>query len=398
MGFVQTSTDRLMGRKLFVWGASVGGRRWQEYLSQPGRAYIEIQAGLARTQAECVPMPGKTEWSWTEAFGLLAADPGVVHGAGWRTAWQGVDQALERALTRRDVERIDNDLSAVATRRPVEFLQTGSGWGALERYRCRSQRRPDPIGSEFVFEESTLGEEQRPWMDLIDNGRLPELDVSETPVSWMIQEDYESLLRESIREDLSSKAAWLSWLHLGIMRYERGDIEGAKAAWQSSIRCRPSMWAYRNLAAVSVWAKEFSEAKEYYEKAWDLGPKGVPLAVELLQNLNELKDYVGMTAFVWTLPPEVRSHERVHIWSARAAIEQDELEGIESLFEREFVTIREGEETLTNIWYQYQAKKLARVENRPVDENLLRQVRRECPPPMNINYQMFNEEYFKTKV
>ena len=29
-GLVQTSTDLLRGRKLFVWGAGPGGRRWQQ--------------------------------------------------------------------------------------------------------------------------------------------------------------------------------------------------------------------------------------------------------------------------------------------------------------------------------------------------------------------------------
>jgi hypothetical protein len=397
-GFVQTSTDRLRGRKLFVWGSSVGGRRWQDYLSQPGRAYVEIQAGLARTQAESVPMPGKTEWSWTEAFGLLTADSGIVHSPDWREAWQGVDRSLEAVLSRREVERIDKELATVATYRPVEFFQKGSGWGALERYRCRIQQKTDTIGPEFVFDESTLGEAQRPWIDLMANGRLPDLEVSEIPASWMIQSDYESLLIESIQGDIKNKTAWLSWVHIGIMRYERGDIEGARDAWHSSIRSKASMWSYRNLAAVSVRAKEFFKAKVYYEKAWDHGPKRAELAVEHLQNLNELKDYTGINEFIRALPPEVRSHERVHIWSAMAAIERDEFEGIESLFEREFVTIREGEETLTNIWYRYQAKRLAKAENRPLDEELMRRVRAECPPPKNINYQMFNEDYFKAKV
>ncbi|MBM3496554.1 MAG: DUF5107 domain-containing protein, partial [Armatimonadetes bacterium] len=56
-GFFETSTDLLRGRKLFCWGMGQGGRQWQEFLAAPGHAYIEIQAGLARTQMECVPMP-----------------------------------------------------------------------------------------------------------------------------------------------------------------------------------------------------------------------------------------------------------------------------------------------------------------------------------------------------
>ena len=48
-GLAQTSTARLRGRKLFVWGAGEGGRRWQEWLTEPGSGgYAEIQAGLAK--------------------------------------------------------------------------------------------------------------------------------------------------------------------------------------------------------------------------------------------------------------------------------------------------------------------------------------------------------------
>jgi len=79
-GLIQTSTSRLGGRKLFVWGMGRSGRRWQEFLSCPGaQPYIEIQAGLAQTQLEYLPMPAGSEWSWLEAYGYLDADAAVVH-------------------------------------------------------------------------------------------------------------------------------------------------------------------------------------------------------------------------------------------------------------------------------------------------------------------------------
>ncbi len=85
-GLVQTSTDRLRGRKLFLWGRSPGGDHWQEWLGQPGREYLEIQAGLARTQLEHLPMPGRASWAWVEAYGLLESDPDAVHTADWTRA------------------------------------------------------------------------------------------------------------------------------------------------------------------------------------------------------------------------------------------------------------------------------------------------------------------------
>lgn len=83
-GLVQTSTDLLRGRKLFLWGSGPGGRRWQQWLTEPGTVgYAEIQAGLARTQLEHIPLEPGAEFSWLESYGPLTADPGVVHGDDW---------------------------------------------------------------------------------------------------------------------------------------------------------------------------------------------------------------------------------------------------------------------------------------------------------------------------
>src|SRR5690606_732793 len=76
-GLVQTSTDVLRGRKLFVWGAGPGGRLGQQWLTAPGTGgYCEIQAGLARTQLEHVRLEPESEVSWLEAYGPLDTPPG----------------------------------------------------------------------------------------------------------------------------------------------------------------------------------------------------------------------------------------------------------------------------------------------------------------------------------
>ncbi|KIF01902.1 hypothetical protein PL81_33000, partial [Streptomyces sp. RSD-27] len=86
-GLAQASTGLLRGRKLFVWGAGAGGRRWQEWLTEPGTGgYAEIQAGLARTQLEHVRLDAGEEFSWLEAYGPLSAEPGAVHGDDWARA------------------------------------------------------------------------------------------------------------------------------------------------------------------------------------------------------------------------------------------------------------------------------------------------------------------------
>ncbi|MDR2998518.1 MAG: DUF5107 domain-containing protein, partial [Microbacterium sp.] len=57
-GLAHVSTAPLTGRKLFVWGDTTGGRRWCDWLGGETGDYFEIQAGLATTQYEHLPMPG----------------------------------------------------------------------------------------------------------------------------------------------------------------------------------------------------------------------------------------------------------------------------------------------------------------------------------------------------
>ena len=79
-GFAQTSTRGLRGRKLFLWGSGPAGSRWQEWLCGPGARYAEIQAGWCPTQLEHDRLAGGASVSWTEAFGGVDLEPGIVAG------------------------------------------------------------------------------------------------------------------------------------------------------------------------------------------------------------------------------------------------------------------------------------------------------------------------------
>ena len=51
-----TSTQRLRSRKLFSWGSRQASDRWQEFFTDQAGRYLEIQAGLGKTQYGCIPM------------------------------------------------------------------------------------------------------------------------------------------------------------------------------------------------------------------------------------------------------------------------------------------------------------------------------------------------------
>src|SRR5829696_1067825 len=97
LGFVQTSTAALRGRKLFCWGSAAGGRRWQEWLCGPGSRYLEIQAGLATTQLEHLRLSANAEISWVEAYAPIEAEARAVHSS-WPGAIAHVTELAARAI------------------------------------------------------------------------------------------------------------------------------------------------------------------------------------------------------------------------------------------------------------------------------------------------------------
>jgi len=385
-GLVEVSTAKLRGRKLWVWGTKPGGRRWQEYLSVPGRAYFEIQAGLAPTQMECVPMPAGAQWTWTEAFGLLEADPGKIHSKLWAEAVEEADRALEAALPQAKLDLLDGELASVTVLPAEELLARGSGWGALERRRLAACGEEDLIPVELAFDDSSLGADQAPWLKLLETGVFPETDPMREPGHWMVQPEWEKLLCRSVEAGRSDH--WLAWLHLGVMRMEARDLEGARAAWLQSLRRRPSAWALRNLSVLERRQGNPWVSLGLLRQAWDTGPRIAALAVEYTRDLLELERYDLLREFVSSLPGEISQHERVQINHATASLRTGHLEEVEMLFRRDFATIREGEVKLTDLWFEFHQRKIAAAENLPIDDALRNRIRKEFPAPLSIDFRM----------
>jgi hypothetical protein len=273
-GLIQTSTAQQKGRKLFVWGMAPGSRLWQEFLSGSGQAYLEIQAGLGRTQAEYVDTQPGQEWSWLEAYGLAEAEPRIVHGGDWRAAGDAVNDFLERRLPPHELEREWRRTQPLAPRPPEEIIQRGAGWGALERRRRTRQKEPPFCGAELPFDDAALTERQEPWLELLERGALPAPDA--TPAAWMVQTEWHDLLATAVARG----GDWHALLHLGVMHYYRRRYAEAGKCWRDSLAQRPNAWALRNLAVLARDGGRAGEAADLLGQAQALLPNLRPLAVE----------------------------------------------------------------------------------------------------------------------
>ncbi|MFM9372275.1 DUF5107 domain-containing protein [Streptomyces sp. Da 82-17] len=347
-GLVQTSTDLLRGRKLFLWGTAAGGRRWQEWLSEPGGGgYAEIQAGLARTQLEHVKLDAESEFSWLEAYGPLAADADRVHGTDWAAARTEVSARLATALPRPGVDAAYEAWLTRADTPPGERLATGSGWGALELLRTGLELPGTP------FPESTLGPEQAPWTELLRGGALPPTTAPDaphgpTPVGRAWRDMLETAPADPATE-----------YHLGVAQWHAGDRAQAVRSWERGLQHAPHDWQLlRCLAVADAQAGQRERAAERYAAAFDgLGaedssPAAVALAGEALEALLD----AGRTPAartVWDrLPPRIRARGRFRFLLAQLLLAEGDTAGARAVYDEGFevADLREGAEGVGNLW------------------------------------------------
>jgi hypothetical protein len=300
-GLLQASTDRLRGRKLFVWGTNPGGRRWQSWLAPGTDGYLEIQAGLAPTQFEYVPMPGEASWDWLEAYGPYGDFP-----------------ALPLDLWR-----------SIADDEP-ERLFSGSGWGALELLRTGTDPLP---GTPF----DSLGDAQAPWLALLD-GAMPVGDPLSAPGCTLVA--WHSLLE-------AAPESWISLYHLGVARWYDGDTLGAESAWEQSLALAESPWSLRALAFARP-----DQAAGLLLRAVELAPAVPGLAIEALEALLAAGSASEAASVLASLPGSVATLGRLRLLDARIRHALGDVAGARAVFDAGFEVpdLREGEEILTETW------------------------------------------------
>ncbi|RBM20844.1 DUF5107 domain-containing protein [Streptomyces sp. PT12] len=349
-GLVQTSTATLRGRKLFVWGAGPGGRRWQRWLTEDGApGYAEIQAGLARTQLEHVPLAAGGEVSWVECYGPMDADPTVVRGPDWAAARAHAEKRLAATLPEATVDAAYRAWLPLADRDPDEVLHTGSGWGALEVARGGYALPGTP------FDPATLGPDQRPWLTLLDTGRFPEEDAApERPPG-------PSLVAQPWRERLEcAPGGPLTDYHLGVAQWHAGDRAQARRSWERSLSAAPSPWTSRCLALAEAWGghpqRAIAGALAAAKRA--LATEGVdPVALAALARdmipvlLDAGRADIARRVFD-RLPREVRARGRFRLLDARILLALGDRAGARAIFDAGFevADLREGDEVLSTTW------------------------------------------------
>jgi len=184
---------------------------------------------------------------------------------------------------------------------------------------------------------------------------------------------------------------WYALLHLGVMRMEHFDLCGAQAAWEESLRLEPSSWAWRNLGALAVRRGETDQALDFYRRAWELLPHPsaaqLALAIEYFQLLVQNAAFQQGLDLFRSLPDEIRTADRVQILYGWISLALGNFAAVESVLEREFAVIREGETSLTDLWFELHSAQECGKRWEDLDSQEKLELARRYPPPPHIDFR-----------
>ncbi len=376
-GFLHFSDDKLIGRKLFLWGQCTGGRHFSEFLAEKNSYYIEIQAGLAHTQLEHFPMPPNSKIEWIEGYAPLNCSPSDVNGD-YDKAVEAAENNLTEILNTSGLYAPElTDSSKLSER---EMLYRGSGWGMLEE-----KLRQNKI-SDYFDDWYSLDSETADYKALLDEGSLPKHQPLDCPKSYVSGNLWVQKLRKSIES--SEGRHYYSYLALGVALYERGcygDKDAMKECfemWKKSAETEENPWAYRNMAAyLANEVGDKSAAADYAEKALFMMPNERALAVDCGQILLSGGQYRRWLDVCAKLPAKTLSIGRVSLLRARALLALDELEEAEKTVNESFEMpdIKEGELSISALWFQLKAKQNGITEEEAKQRFIL---------PYNLDFRM----------
>ena len=369
-GLVHCSTNPMRGRKLFVWGMGQGGRHWQRFLSNGTEKYIEIQAGIAKTQQDHVPMPENVTWEWLEAYGSLTCD---VEGLNYAQAAARCAQALETKQSLSALLREQAGRGQKIARAQGELVLSGSGWGTLENARRQLVQLP-PLSAVCRFLDASLGPAQSSWLTLLKTGAYPECDPLSPPESYMIGPWWMDRLQAAPR-------TCAGLYQLGVMQHAAGKTDKAKESLLRCLMIHENPWALRALARINWLEGRESSCLADYRRALELKPGYAPLCLEYAETLLKLHREEALLAFLDALDAALTAQPRFLYLRAAADVALGRWAEAESILLEPLVIpdMREGELSLCDLWFALYQKK----------EGISRQeAERRFPLPEALDFRM----------
>lgn len=379
--FFERSTNKLRYRKMFCWGNLRGGRKWESFLSKGNEGeYIELQAGIMPTQVNGFDMEANSVIEFVQAFSFdnLKDNYVDIFDNDYSKAREKVEKIVNNNIDENHLNNLIRKYSEESNLEIDDILFYGNGWGALEDIRREKYNlKKSPSG--LKFPKDSIKENCKIWLDLLENGYMNELEAKELPISYMM--DYKDILENSTKINAASL------LHLGIIYYENFEEDKALEAWLKSIEIKPTAIAYRNISVYYKNKNDYKKALYYMENAvniFDTKEIDEAFLAEYFYLLDLLKEYDKIIQ----LYEKYGYYEKIAIYAARSYLALKQYEKLEKIFKMEQITIREGENYILDVYFEYIAMLKSKKEGIEFNKELIKKVRMEEEAPENLDFRM----------
>lgn len=303
-GLLHLSTDRLQARKLFTWGDNPGADSWQGFLTKRAGRYIEIQAGLAKTQYGCLPMPPNSSWDWIEQYGPVSVPKELLEGR-YEDLELYTSKIAAKQLKKNALEEMLVQTRAFSKMQSTVMVE-GSCYGALNKY------AKDKFGERNLSSHLDFGKITGPalqWKNLIDHEALEIPDPLEKPEDFICSKPlYEALVRSI---EGKNKNNWYAYYQIGLYDFWKNEYQSSKAMFLHSYALHPSAWSLHGLAAVSLASSAHDEASGYIREGLSLASSDISYVKDAFKILLICEHYQDILDIYEALDPEIQGNKRL---------------------------------------------------------------------------------------
>ncbi len=175
---------------------------------------------------------------------------------------------------------------------------------------------------------------------------------------------------------------------MGVAELEKGHFGNAREHFESSLALKDNAPAHRCLALLHQRGGDLDAAHAAYMRAWSLCGYDQNLAIEIGEFLVRHKRYTAFDALVKSLPAPIAADERIALFKAQIALERGEYATVRQLLQREYCTIREGELSLSELWFASHIKEAEGRAGRKLTPAEKGKLTQEFPPPLQIDFRV----------
>ncbi len=331
-GLLQFSSNNLKGRKLFSWGHRKGAKHWQNMLTDKAGDYVEIQAGLGKTQYECIPMPPKCVWSFSECYTLADIPADKVNAS-----YDDLVNAVKKQINSLGgCSALDNSLADFINNISLqkgEIIFKGSGFGYLNV--VLGGKAPSHL--EFCADD-----EIKSWLDLANGKKITD------NLSFAYGAKMKNLLHKN--ENICN---WNIPYQLALLSYDKREFNKAKEYCERSLILDNN--EYNNHLYSSILYQLGDENCVYFaEKCIDIKNNSYCLAESILSLLLKQQAYDCVINCFNKLTDDLKKNPRLLMYLSMAYLKSNNAKKAEEILLCDgglvFLDFREGDKFLDKLY------------------------------------------------